>query len=551
MSAEPKPVGVDAALENLVNQFSDPMSFFRELVQNALDAGTYEMEISFEYQEGEGDQNGVMIVHVDDFGEGMDKTIIETRLTRLFSSSKDGDLTKIGRFGIGFVSVFAIHPDAVCIDTTRGGENWRVLFMRDRTFKLIKRDEPVDGTKIQIIKAISREEYEKFTARAREVITYWCKHTISNIVFEGEVINQPLDLDCPVKASYKEEGTNVVVGYPVSEKPFCGFYNKGLTLHEGPVSTADEVSFKIDSRYLEHTLTRDNVLRDDNFQKAMSIVHRLAENELRVRLFDELERSVKSGPAADTNVLYRLAIKLLSKRRELYRKVEDRVWFINIDGEEVTVDRIRRAFGKEKLFFETMKSPLTDALKEQEAVVIKAPPGSDALTLAGWLVDRDEYQEIKRVNKTYCMPEPARSEEEQVKWRPLKDALRRLMNAYGGKISDVTLAHFKYTGSEIGDLVAITQGRMGEITPLSEILTMKTSFFSRNRVFTINADHEMVQRLIEMAPKEPELAAYFLIKLFFLRGELSTALDGELSAHSLMLRNRRLDLHPSEGMAHA
>ena len=41
------------------------------------------------------------------------REIIETKLTRLFSSQKDGDRTKIGKFGIGFVSVFAIGPDVV------------------------------------------------------------------------------------------------------------------------------------------------------------------------------------------------------------------------------------------------------------------------------------------------------------------------------------------------------------------------------------------------------------------------------------------------------
>ena len=50
-----------------------------------------------------------------------------------------------------------------------------------------------------------------------------------------------------------------------------GYYNRGLTLVEGPAFPGDEagaltgLSMRIKSRYLEHTLTRDNVLQDENY----------------------------------------------------------------------------------------------------------------------------------------------------------------------------------------------------------------------------------------------------------------------------------------------
>ncbi|PCC66914.1 hypothetical protein SAMN02745121_00356 [Nannocystis exedens] len=66
----------------------------------------------------------------------MDRRIIDTKLTRLFSSTKDDDRTKIGRSGVGFVSVFALQPCA--------GEHWRVGFRPDRTFPRVARRELVD-----------------------------------------------------------------------------------------------------------------------------------------------------------------------------------------------------------------------------------------------------------------------------------------------------------------------------------------------------------------------------------------------------------------------
>ena len=163
--------GVDTAtvLQDLVNQFSDPMSFLRELIQNSIDAGSGEIDVRVEFAPDKGGgEKGLMTVFVDDFGEGMSRDIIETKLTRLFSSGKDDDYTKIGRFGIGFVSIFAIEPQAVCVDTGRGGEYWRVLFKQDRTFDLIRMDQPVEGTQIRIFKQMTRAQVDTFRQRTRE-----------------------------------------------------------------------------------------------------------------------------------------------------------------------------------------------------------------------------------------------------------------------------------------------------------------------------------------------------------------------------------------------
>ena len=82
----------DQALENLVNQFARPLDFLRELVQNSIDAGSPRVEVWLRHRPDE----SLMEIHVDDFGEGMDERVIDEQLTRLFSSTKEDDLTKIG-----------------------------------------------------------------------------------------------------------------------------------------------------------------------------------------------------------------------------------------------------------------------------------------------------------------------------------------------------------------------------------------------------------------------------------------------------------------------
>ena len=83
----------EEAVENLVTQFSSALDFYRELVQNSMDAGSSTVSVWTEFQPGEG-IDGTIAIHVDDFGEGMNEEIIDDQLTQLFSSTKEDDLTK-------------------------------------------------------------------------------------------------------------------------------------------------------------------------------------------------------------------------------------------------------------------------------------------------------------------------------------------------------------------------------------------------------------------------------------------------------------------------
>ena len=64
----------DDALQSLVQQFSERSAFVRELVQNALDAGSGSIEVNLCVQ------RGCLKVDVVDDGEGMDRDIIEKAL---------------------------------------------------------------------------------------------------------------------------------------------------------------------------------------------------------------------------------------------------------------------------------------------------------------------------------------------------------------------------------------------------------------------------------------------------------------------------------------
>ena len=507
----PSPVGVEDALSTLVQQFSDPLACLRELVQNSLDAGSRQVDIAFEHEDG------VTCIHVDDYGEGMDRRIIDSRLTRLFSSAKDGDMTKIGRFGIGFVSVFALEPDAVCVDTGRGAENWRILFNADRSFTRISLDEPVDGTRVRIFKAMDVETFEALRARARSVLTYWCKHVDGELYFDDDPIASPLALDAPIQVRHVEEGTTVLVGFRADNATFGGFYNKGLTLHERDTADAGSwlqgVAFKVSSRYLEHTLTRDNVLHDAQFERAMEIVKRLAGRDLLDALFERL-----ADP--DDAVAWGILTAQLGFG-QVYMRWSARPIFDAAPRPASCTD-VLKASGDGRLF----TAPAPDALSELRGragnLVLFTRPCQQAAVAAMLALSPPTLA------SRWVLPAGVEGA------GPLEAEIVALLEARGLKVAGVRLARW---GAALPGRVALAAKTPTEPIAVEDARRLSTGFFERKRWLVINADHPTVAAIL---PGDPDLAAYLLVKLFLLDNGLTVEVDGELAAAATARRARRL-----------
>jgi molecular chaperone HtpG len=535
------PIDVGEALETLVHQFADRWSFLRELIQNAIDAGSPEIEVRVDWEPPESGspepELGLMCVEVIDAGEGMDRQIIDTRLTRLFSSAKDGDYTKIGRFGIGFVSVFAIDPDLVCVDTGRAGEYWRVLFRQDRSFERIVLDLPTEGTTIRIYKRVVEAEAERARALARRSLDYWCKHAKVEIRFEDEVLSRPLELDARCVIEHQEEGTQLLIGYVGERAALRGYYHAGLTLHEEHDDRLPFVAFKIDSRYLEHTLTRDNVIRDDNYDKAMAIVASLAQGRLVEELVASLARAATEG-REDAEVEF-LRIRLLRVLLSEPKQLPDAVLEATIvpalsrsgEPEPLSLAEVRRQI--KRCFVARATSPLTEALRARGDLVLCYPADSA-------LDEIIEHHAKRRPSQVglLCTATPASSIEHE-RWQPLRAALLELLRAQELEVGDIALGHLAYPQSPVTDRVAITQAKLGEITAVEDIGKLSSGWFSSKRLVVLNADHPTVHHLLELGEAEPELAAYLLLKLFFLRTELGPERDNSLASFAAEARWQR------------
>lgn len=339
-----------SALDMLVRQFSQPLACLRELVQNSIDAGTNQIEVTVTRLSEE----ACLRLTVSDTGEGMTEQIIRSQLTRLFSSQKENDLTKVGKFGIGFVSVFALEPEAVVVDTGREGQNWRVLFHPNRSFDLIQHNEAIEGTRVSLYLSEKRFRYEALVADVTRTLKFWCRHCKTVITVNGNPIGESFSLPEPLVATYSEAGTRLVVAVAGDDKPFFGFYNQGLTLWEGTGGPCIHLTYKIDSRYFEHTLTRDKIIENEDYNKGMALLERVARQDYPRLLFEALRKS-------DDRELWQ-RLQWLSKLGVTSADIEQTPLFADHSGQLYSLKSLRG----QRVFYHPVKDELQTAVHDPQ-----------------------------------------------------------------------------------------------------------------------------------------------------------------------------------------
>jgi len=361
----------DDALQALVQQFSERSSFVRELIQNSLDAGAGRVEVRLSVERGR------LRIDVEDDGEGMDRDIIERYLLTLFRSSKEKDLTKIGKFGIGFVSLFALAPELVVVNTGRDGVFYRVLFDEAREYTLAEVDEPFEGTAVTLFVPGRTQDHRALATEIREAAHYWCRYARAEIWtacdekwgWPPEQVSHDFSVSAPFSQTIEEDGVRVVLGFTPEPVPQVGYYNHGLTLLEAEEAAVPGVTFRVEARTLEHTLTRDNVMRDRNYRRVIQRIESLARGPLRTAYLTALREA--SSPDA-------LAALLSVAHLPVVSLPDDLACLRTAGGQRVSLGELRpgllrRLFSRE-LLFASGPSPLVDALSAAGRAVLLGPP---------------------------------------------------------------------------------------------------------------------------------------------------------------------------------
>jgi Histidine kinase-, DNA gyrase B-, and HSP90-like ATPase len=289
---------------DVIAQFADPNAFYRELVQNAIDAGSPSVDIRIEHDP---DEQKVHVT-VRDRGEGMTQDTIENQLLVLFRSTKEADHSKIGKFGIGFASVLAPNPDAVIVQTARDGHRLTLHLFRDLTYELFDAGPATQtGTSVELVIAIEDAAVEPFVKASVAALLRWCRHATVPIELtyatpsapvQTERIDRPLTIEgaiVQVTARSDDRQIYAAVGLAPDLAPYTGFFNHGLTLFETPEPLAGNVAAKLQDSRLGHTLSRDNVRRDEAFDRALAFARKLATEQLPNAVEAELRQAAEAG----------------------------------------------------------------------------------------------------------------------------------------------------------------------------------------------------------------------------------------------------------------
>lgn len=302
----------EGLVADIVRQFSDPYAFYRELVQNAIDAGATRVNVRIVHEESDQEVR----ISVNDDGTGMSQKILEEDLTVLFKSTKEARDDAIGKFGIGFVSVLALDPHLVAVDTSLGdGVRHRLELHRDHTYDLLRADGGERGTTVTLHVRTETSALSALITRSKESLERWCRHARLPITLfvhapaagesghpEPVRIEKPLGIEGTLVAILgrsEDQKTDVVVGlHPQGTR--AAFYNRGLLLYETTETfpRIGAVAFKAVDGHLEHTLSRDDVRRDQHFSRVLSRVESAVHGPLRdavVRALVGLDREAWTG----------------------------------------------------------------------------------------------------------------------------------------------------------------------------------------------------------------------------------------------------------------
>ncbi|MCC6338089.1 MAG: ATP-binding protein [Myxococcales bacterium] len=511
-------------VEDLVHQFTDPFAFYRELIQNSIDAGSSRIEVALAFRPGK--DRGLLTAAVADWGEGMNRNLIENYLVTKFRSTKENDLTKIGKFGIGFVSVFACRPDAVVVDTGRDGESWRVLFKQDRSWELLASPEPLEGTRVTLHKHATAAEYDDFVRQSLAAVKKWCRYSEADVAFtagpaDGSAAPSPspvreeVSVDAPFQVEHREEGTHVVAGPARTEPPWTGFYNRGLTLLETQEPLVPRVTVRVVSRYLEHTLTRDNVRRDRHFAKVQGLAAVLVQGPLKQALPEESRKAaLRPDGAADWQLLFHYA------RAEADAS---RLWYRLAGGGAAPFKDVARVVAKESaLLVSPSATAVTQRLSSAGVLVLEATPGE---ALANALALAFSAKSVVLADDVFTFAEPPGSAAPAVFLEALGEALR-----LGGAATRGVLVARLFG--------ALAEERWARVetpgVPVRAGVARASVFAKGPPLLCLNARHAEVAAAAALFHSAPRLASLLLARCVLVAGGgLTEEVDRALTTRAL------------------
>lgn len=266
--------------EEVIDLFSEPHVFLRELIQNAVDAqveagSTEAIDVSTEFAPYDSEAElpiglglGILTIQVADHGTGMTKRDIDSKLVQLCNTTKEDRPELVGSYGVGFLSVFAFEPNAVLVDTGREGESMRLIFKENRKFDRVPGEYENAGTTVKVVKEVKAREVDSLKHALRSTLSRWCRMVTVEIRFEGETINEVFSYaeDTAWTVKRGDAFRRLTVRPRKDGDLCCEFYCNGFLVEQGSEEelSLPGVSYRVDASAIRYLPSRDKVERDDN-----------------------------------------------------------------------------------------------------------------------------------------------------------------------------------------------------------------------------------------------------------------------------------------------
>ncbi len=367
---------------DVIAQFADPNAFYRELVQNAIDADSPDVTVEVRYD----DATGRMHASVKDRGSGMSRDIIENQLLVLFRSTKENDPTKIGKFGIGFKSVLAPDPELVVVSTVREGKRLIVHLYRDLSYELFDGGRATQsGTTVEVQIAMKADQRSRFFTATEKALRHWCRHASVPIELvlhvEGEArsvrIDSPLSLEdavVEVTRTFDDGALTVIAGLQAQPAAYLGFFNHGLTLVEtSSYEQFGKVSVKVQDSRLGHTLSREDIRRDGNYDRAITAVRVVLRDHLPRAAAGKLDELAGSEQYVEHGTLLRA---VLDAGLELPH------WQFPLLVPKAGAKSITLSSGSGRIWAQTSVTPLAEALAAAGLTILRQTSHPDTFGAA-------------------------------------------------------------------------------------------------------------------------------------------------------------------------
>jgi hypothetical protein len=247
------------------------------------------------------------------------------------------------------------------------------------------------------------------------------------------------------------------------------------------------------SRWLEHTLTRDNVRRDKNFARVAAKARDLAEGELLRRLPEELRRCAQDPTLGDDwRVLFHYAVGKLPPHA---------IWLRRPDGGAIEGKHAYRAIHEQALWVADRRTPLVERLDAAGTPVVDGLPGDP------WVQEiRQSWaaSQVALADEWWTHAEPVASDSAPAFSAALLDALALLKGAPRA----VTLTRVHGACSEQPFALVHALGK-----PVLKTVAQGSPFIRKAPpTLVLNVAHPDIARLAPLLDSAPRLAAMLVAR---------------------------------------